>query len=185
MSSTWQVGLVVVAVVAGGFAAGTSQTPTALEYEIKAVFLMNFARYVEWPAQSPQADVKRPIVVGVLGRDPFGTTLDEALRDRTVQGRPLVARRYRKPEEIDLCHVLFVSPSADGREPGVLKIMEKSAVLTVTDEGRAGTGEGIIHFSMEGQKVRFAVDLQAAQRSGLRISSQLLKIAARVRGLPP
>ncbi len=124
-----------------GFAKNERNASLALEYEIKAVFLTNFAKYVEWPEHSALADSKNPIVVGVLGKDPFGSALDEAVQEKTAHGRPLVVRRYHDPEQVIGCHVLFVSSSAAERAGEILRALEKSGVLTV-GENRSMAGPG-------------------------------------------
>src|SRR5882762_8203434 len=95
--------------LSGGFAL-LAQTAPSRENQIKAVFLFNFAQFVEWPAQAfPEA--RTPLVIGVLGDDPFGAFLDETVRGEKVNNRPLVVQRYRRVEDIEICHILFISAS--------------------------------------------------------------------------
>lgn len=175
-------------VAAGNLRAGVAgadrHSPLALEYEIKAVFLANFAKYVEWPEHSALADPKAPIVVGVLGEDPFGRALDEAVQDKTAHGRRMVVRRYRAPEQVKGCHVVFVSSSEVKQAGEILRALGKDGVLTVDENRSLPPAGSMITFTMDHGKVRFEIDVDAARRAGLRISSQLLKLAAAVRGTP-
>src|SRR5947208_4462362 len=117
-----------------------AQTAPAQEYQLKAVFLFNFAQFVEWPPQAfPDRQV--PLVIGVLGEDPFGAYLDETVRDEKVNNRPLAVQRYRRVEEIKSCHILFISRSEAGRLEQILARLKGRHILTVADtEGFALRG---------------------------------------------
>jgi hypothetical protein len=159
-------------------APGRAQAPPApTEYQVKAIFLFNFSQFVDWPAAA-FADERSPLVIGVLGSDPFGTTLDEIVRGETVNGRPLEVRRYDAVEQIDdACHILFIERSQDERLDAVLAALKGRSVLTVGDfEGFARRG-GIIRFVTVGNKIRLRVNLAAAQDAKLTISSKLLRPA--------
>jgi len=168
---------IVAALLALAAAPARAQAPAApTEYEVKAVFLFNFSQFVDWPAAS-FADGRSPLVIGVLGSDPFGTTLDEIVRGETVNGRPLEVRRYESVEQIDACHILFIERSQDERLDAVFAALEGRNVLTVGDfEGFARRG-GIIRFVTVGNKIRLRVNLAAAQEENLTISSKLLRPA--------
>jgi hypothetical protein len=154
-----------------------AQAPAApTEHQVKAVFLFNFSQFVDWPASS-FADGRAPLVIGVLGKDPFGATLDEIVRGETVNGRPLEVRRYGSAEQIDTCHILFIERSQDEQLDAVLAALKGRNVLTVGDfEGFARRG-GIIRFVTVGNKIRLRVNLAAAQDAKLTISSKLLRPA--------
>jgi hypothetical protein len=158
-------------------APGRAQAPPApTEYQVKAIFLFNFSQFVDWPAAA-FADDRSPLVIGVLGSDPFGTTLDEIVRGETVNGRPLAVRRYESVEQIDACHILFIGRSQDKQLDAVLAALKERNVLTVGDfEGFAQRG-GIIRFVTVGNKIRLRVNLAAAQDAKLTISSKLLRPA--------
>jgi hypothetical protein len=146
------------------------------EYEVKAVFLFNFSQFVDWPAAS-FADPHSPLVIGVLGSDPFGKTLDEIVRGETVNGRPLAVRRYQSLEEIDTCHILFIARSQDPQLDAIVAGLKGRSILTVGDfEGFARRG-GMIRFVTVGNKIRLRVNLLAAQEAKLTISSKLLRPA--------
>src|SRR5471030_1363502 len=126
---------------------------TTKEYEVKAAFLYNFAQFVEWPpATFP--DAQAPLVIAILGDDPFGAYLDEVVRDEKVNNRPLVIQRYQKVEDIKACQILFVSQSDGNRLEGILAGLKDRSILTVGDiEGFARRG-GMIRFVTEKNKIR-------------------------------
>jgi hypothetical protein len=156
---------------------GRAQAPAApTEYQLKAVFLFNFSQFVDWPAAA-FADSRAPLVIGILGGDPFGETLDAIVHGETVSGRPLVVRRFATVEQVDVCHILFISASHRDRLERVLGSLEDRSILTVGDfEGFALRG-GMIRFMTVGKKIRLRINLGAAQRANLTISSKLLRPA--------
>ena len=168
---------IVVALLALVAGPGRAQAPPApTEYEVKAVFLFNFSQFVDWPAAA-FADGRSPLVIGVLGHDPFGATLDEIVRGETVSGRPLAVRRYESLDQLDACHILFIDRSQDAQLDAILAALKGRSVLTVADfEGFARRG-GIIRFTTVGNKIRLRVNLTAAQEAKLTISSKLLRPA--------
>src|SRR5712664_1838664 len=112
-------------------AASPAPTPASPEYQLKAVFLFNFAQFVEWPPTAfPEA--KAPLVIGVLGDDPFGPYLDETVRGEKVNNRPLVVQRFRQVEEIKTCHVLFISRSERERLGQILAGLKGRNILAVS-----------------------------------------------------
>jgi hypothetical protein len=148
-----------------------------LEYRVKAAFVFNFAKFVEWP---PGTGDSGPFVIGVFGSDPFGEILDTTVEGKTVRGRPLAVRRYISASEARGCDLLFVSAAETKHLPEILRNLAGRSVLVV-GEGpeliRAGGAIGLIE---EDDKVRFEINDTAAERAGLKISSQLLKLARRV-----
>lgn len=144
------------------------------EYELKAVFLSNFAQFVEWPAK-PIPEDDAPFVVGVLGDDPFGATLDETVRGEKIGRRTLVVRRYRKIEEVGACHVLFICKSESSRLESILSTLGARGILTVSDADRAARRGVMIRFVTEKKKIRLRINLEAAAKAGLTISSKLLR----------
>lgn len=163
-----------VALGLGGQAARAADV--AKEYQIKAAFLYNLARYVEWP-ESRFAAADSPITFGVLGANPFGPELERISRGRRVGTHPIVVVRVSTPAEQSGVHVLFVSADGERR----LAPQALAGVLTVGESERFAGRGGIITFISEAQKVRFMVNLDAANSAGLKISSQLLKLASVVR----
>ena len=155
--------------------AGAPPTPASLEYSVKANYLVRFAAFVEWPSQS-FATSRSPVVICVVGRDPFDGALGRAARAQTAHGRPLTVRRPGTAEAAAGCHILYV-----GRGGGGLIPAGQRPILVVTD-ANLSSERGMIHFVIDDDRVRFHIDLQAASRSRLSISSRLLNLALSVRG---
>ncbi|MGD1073096.1 MAG: YfiR family protein [Bryobacteraceae bacterium] len=159
-------------------AAGNERPPD--EYRVKAAFLFNFAKFVEWPPEA-FADPNEALVVCVLGEDPFGHALDELAMGKRIEGRVLAIRRISDAHLAKGCRMLFVSSSEHKRVLSVLDSLGEPGVLTV-GESDSATSEGmIISFTLENGKVRFAINVAAAEREKLRLSSRLLSLATRVR----
>jgi hypothetical protein len=164
--------------LAGGL--GAAAQPVALEYQLKAVFLFNFAQFVDWP---PRAFANRgsSLVIGVLGDDPFGPYLTETVRDETVHHRPLVVEHYRRVEEVKDCHVLFISRSETAQWGRIFAGLKGRNILTVSDADGFAEHGGMIRFVTENNKIRFRINLAAVKAADLTISSQLLRPAEIVR----
>ncbi len=146
------------------------------EYQVKAAYLFNFLKFVEWPEEA-FADPLAPIVIGIVGDDPFGDALPQVVAGKTVQGRDLVIRKYRAGEDLRGSHILFISGSEKKRLPQLLSGLHGSCVLTVADiDGFLEEGGMILLFS-EQNRVRFAINVDAATRAKLKISSKLLSLA--------
>ncbi len=153
---------------------------TASEREVKAAMLYSFTKFVEWPAGS-LPDPKTPVSICVLGRDPFGPVLDQAVADRSVSGRPVQIQRAQKPAELKRCQVLFVSSSERKKIEELLQALPPTGLLTVSDMDQFTRAGGVVGFVLEDNKVRFEVNLTAADRARLKISARLLKLARDVR----
>lgn len=150
--------------------------PAPTEYQVKAVFLFNFSQFVDWPPAA-FADNRSPLVIGVLGRDPFGAMLDEIVSGEIVNGRPLAVRRFESVEQVDACHILFIGRSQDAQLDTVLAALKGRSILTVGDfEGFTRRG-GMVRFVTVGNKIRLRVNLVGAQEAKLAISSKLLRPA--------
>lgn len=162
----------------GALAAGAQEVPlpTPLEYELKAAFLYNFVKFVEWPADA-FAGTRSPLTICVYGEDPFGASLDGAVRGETVGERSLLVQRPQALDRLRDCHVLFVSRSERPRMREILSRLERAPVLTVGDSDGFLREGGMINFVLEENKIRFLINQEAAERSGLRISSKLLRLA--------
>jgi hypothetical protein len=172
-------GLAAMALVIGP-AVAAQPTPFE-EREVKAVFLLNFVQFVEWPSSAFEGP-DSPIVIGVLGDDPFGRLLDDVVQGEVVKGRPVTAARFRRVEDVKTCHVLFVSPSETAAYDRILTALSGRPMLTVGETGTF-TSRGMIRFLTERNRVRLEVNLAAAKTAGLTISSNLLR-AARIVGVP-
>lgn len=151
------------------------------EYQVKAAYLFNFLKFVEWPEDS-FADPLAPIVIGVVGEDPFGSALPEVIIGKTVQGRDLVLRKYHAGDDLRGAHLLFISVSERKQLPQILSTLRGSNVLTVADtEGFLDAG-GMIQFLNENEQVHFAINADAVSKSRLKMSSKLLSLAKSTTG---
>ena len=150
------------------------------EYQVKAAFLLNFARFVEWPQDSFQNPAD-PIATCVLGQDPFGHWLKDTVDGRSLEGRALVLRRISKPDEAGACQILFVSASEPKRTWSALSETPRPGVLTIGETPEAGQSGAVITFTWEEDRVRFEINAQAADRAKLRLNSRLLSLAKSVR----
>jgi hypothetical protein len=149
------------------------------EYLIKAGFIYNFAKLVEWPTAS-FAQPDSPIVIGILGEDPFGATLDKIVADKKINGRALAIKRVKWSRDLkDLkdCNILFVSTSEKEHIESVIDAMKGLPILTIGDAPGFAKRGGIINFVLEDNKVRFEVNVEAAKHADLTISSRLLTLA--------
>jgi hypothetical protein len=158
----------------GGAVPSAVESP-ATEYEVKAVFLYNFTKYVVWPAEAFQ-EPSTPITICVLGRDPFGKTLDETVSGESVQDRPLAVRRIDGPEQGGGCHLVFIDQTQARDVPKLLKGFDGRPVLSVGESERFAERGGMINLSSQENRIRLEINVDAARRAGLRISSQLLKL---------
>jgi hypothetical protein len=157
------------------------QEPQPLEYRVKAAYLLNFTRYVEWPAgafASPQA----PIVLCTLGQDPFGDQLERTVAGRTSQGRPIALREVDGATTARGCHVVFLTYEEWRRRPDVLPALRGRGALVVGETQEFAVDGGGISFVTVDQTIRFAVNLSAAGAEGLRVSSRMLALAMTVYG---
>lgn len=156
-----------------GLPAATAATK---EYQLKAGFLYNFARFIEWPTNA-FSNEDSPIVIGVFGNDPFASDLDEIVRDEKVNNHPLVVQRYQQIEDIKICHILFVSQSEVKRLDRILGSLKNRSVLTVGDTDGFAKRGGVIRLVTKNNKIRFRINLEAAKAANLTISSKLLRSA--------
>jgi hypothetical protein len=171
--------IAVLAALTGGLACASVAQAASLEYPVKAAFLYKFGSFVDWPApafEGPSA----PVVVCVLGRDPFGAQLDQLVRDATIGGRGVSIRRLSRVGPASGCHILYVGGAATQPAAEGLRAVAGAPVLTVTDEAQGGP-KGVVHFVVRQNRVRFEIDEAAAARNGLQVSSKLLNLAVAVR----
>jgi hypothetical protein len=168
--------IVLMALVLGAAPTIRAQAPVAHEYQLKAVFLFYFSQFVDWPPTaftSPQA----PLIIGILGDDPFGNLLDEAVRGERVNNRAISVRRFRSIEDVADCHILFIALSAPGQIEEALTKLKGRSILTVSDSDNFSHLGGMIRFVTENNKIRLKINLGAARAAGLTISSKLLRPA--------
>lgn len=167
--------VVTLACVGVAFASDARRRGTA-ELQVKAAFILNFAAFVEWPP-SAFRDATAPLVVGVYGEDPFGPALDEILAGEVTRERSFIVRRLRPGADPTGCHILFVSDSERRRWSGVLASLRRQPVLTVGNGPDFNEAGGIIEFVTERGRIRFRINVQAAEAAGLVLSSKLLRLA--------
>jgi hypothetical protein len=160
-----------------------AQNPKPTDYQVKAAYLYNFGRFVEWPVSVTGKG--EFFTVCVLGKDPFGPILDNVLAGETIGGKSVVAKRISTPQESGNCQILFLSSTEESRLNKIMGAMDKEAVLTVSDMPQFSEHGGMVQFVLEGKRVRFEVNLTAAQNAGLTLRSELLRVATAVKRNPP
>jgi hypothetical protein len=170
---------------------GESQSAQYKEYEVKAAFMYNFLKFVDWP-EDKSAKSGNQIIIGILGQDPFGSAAD-ILKDKKVEDRNVVinyissfqqlkdaADANGQMDTLKKCHLLFVCSSEKKNTKEIIELVQSAGVLTVADtQGFLETG-GIVNFIIEDNKVRFNINLTASEKAGLKIRSQLLRLAKKV-----
>jgi hypothetical protein len=139
--------------------------------------IFNFAKFVEWPTTA-LSRTDSPLIIGVLGENPFGNDLEKTIRNKTVEDHPLVIKQFHSAAEAAKSHILFISTSEKAQLPEILKVLQGSSVLTVGEMEQFNERGGMICFVMEGTKIRFRINNEAATRSGLKISSKLLRLGS-------
>jgi hypothetical protein len=150
------------------------------EYNIKAVFLYNFTKFVEWPSNA-FSNAEAPFVIGILGDDPFGPSLNEAVAGEKVKGHPIIVQQYQNVNDIKNCHVLFISNNEDGKLGEILSTLPNKNILTVSDIPGFTTTGGIISFMTKENKIKLQINLSVAKATDLNISSKLLQVADIIR----
>jgi len=153
------------------------------EYEVKAQCLYHFAKYVEWPSNEFSAS-NAPITICVIGDGRFAEMLTGVVAGKTIDGHPVAVQSIEREDESRKCQILFVSYTENKRLDRILGAINASPVLTVGEGNAFAQGGGIISFVIRNQKVRFDIDLDAANQAGLKISSRLLSLADTVHEKP-
>lgn len=172
-----------------------AESAQSREYQIKAAFIYNFTKFVDWPAEK-MADANEPIIIGIIGKDPFGRAF-EAIEDKQVKDRGIVVRRFERFEEIGKsdkdkaklgrrietlrkCHLLFICSSEKNNLAKITTALKDYPVLTIGETAGFVEAGGIVELLVEQRKVRFEVNLTAAKRAKLKIRSKLLRLAKRI-----
>lgn len=149
---------------------------TAREYQLKAVFLFNFSKFTDWPNDafaSPDA----PLVIGVLGKDPFGSYLQDAVQNGKVAGRALVVQNFKRVEDIKTVHILFISDSESRHMPQVLARLRGRSILTVSDADAFTQNGGMVKFFTQNNRIRLRINTDALKAAQLKMSSKILRLA--------
>jgi hypothetical protein len=191
--------LVLVLAAAGLLQATDSDSAPSKEYQVKAAFIYNFIKFVEWPKEASEQETTEPITIGIIGKNPFGTAF-EAITKKRIHNRKVVLKhfpgfaknsvRYRKDNEtkykykdadaLKACNVLFVGSSESKYGKEIIDIVKDNSVLTIGETKNFLEDGGIVGFVTEEKKVRFGINLIAAERAELKIRSKLLRLAKRV-----
>jgi len=168
--------LMVLAVIAGLSVRNATAQPVADQYQVKAAYLLNFARFVEWPADV--LPPSSPLIIGVVGDNPLDGALEDVLRGKSANGHPIQLRRLRWDDvSLTTCQIVFISNSDEAHLPQILRFLTGTSALTVSDIDRFSLRGGIIEFRMVGNRVRFDINRNPAIAARLTISSKLLSVA--------
>jgi len=152
-----------------------AQRPGSREYQLKAIFLYNFSQFVEWPPGSFSSE-QAPMVIGIVGADPFGSYLEEAISGEKMHGHPLVIERYSTVDEIGSCQILFVNLPESKKREQVITSLKGRNILTVSDASDFLQQGGMIRFFTRQGKLKLQVNLEATKPANLVISSKLLRL---------
>jgi hypothetical protein len=153
-----------------------AQTPPPSEYQLKAAFIYNFAKFIDWPPEA-FADEKSPFIIGILGDDPFGKSLEDAVNGRTINTHPIAIQTFRDAAAATGCHMLFISSSAKEKLPAIIEKLQGTTVLTVGENDQFIAAGGMINFVEDAKKIRFQINDTAAKAARLKMSSKLLSLA--------
>jgi hypothetical protein len=150
----------------------------ATEFEIKAVYILNFARFIQWP---PSAFVSQdtPITIGVVGNSPIYNALEQVIQGETVNGRPLQLKKLQADDAASGCQIVFIDPAAAAK---VVQKVGNKPVLTVSEADNFLQSGGMIHFVTVGETIRFEIDAARAEQARLQISSRLLNLSKPANG---
>jgi len=160
---------------------GIGEDASFTEYQVKALFLLNFAKYVDWPSETfPDPD--SPIIIGILGKDPFGDKLEHAVRGKAVNGHAFLIKHLASSNDLKDCQILFISDSEAGKLDEILSKSKTLPILTVGEDKTFWEDGGIIDLVLKDDRVRLRIDLKAADQAGLKVSSKLLAVADEVKG---
>jgi hypothetical protein len=164
-----------------GHVAGDEVTMT--EYQVKALFLLNFIKYVDWP-QGSFSDASAPVIIGVYGEDRFGDSLKKAVQGKIIAGRRIIIQSFGKNDALAQCNILFISDSEKAHLGEILNKIKELPVLTVGESDQFLEQGGMIHCVKKEGKVRLEINLDSARQANLQISSKLLNVADIVKGKP-
>jgi hypothetical protein len=170
--------LLIVAGLVAGWPHRAGAQPVAGEYQVKTAYLLNFARFIDWPANVLPAAA--PLQIVMVGADSFGGALEEVLRGKSVNGHPIELRHLRWDEVLTPYQIVFISTSEEPHLEAILRFLGNSSVLTVSDIDRFSLRGGVIEFRMIGNHVRFDINQHSARVAQLSISSKLLSVARAV-----
>ena len=166
--------------LACAWAVAADTASVASEYQVKATFLFNFTKFTSWPSNA-FSSISAPIVIGILGEDPFGNTIDDMVKGEVVSGRSLVVKRLHAGDDLRVCHLLFISRSEKERLSALFSQLRGSPVLSVSEiDGFAEKG-GMVNLVLANKTVKIEINQAAVEQAGLQISAKLLKLARLVK----
>jgi len=159
-----------------GQAADTQPT----EYQLKAAYLYHFAQFVDWPPVA-FAQPNSPLIIGVLGENPFGKDLPHTVEGKVLSNHPLVVQEYHSLAEMtNSCHILFISSSEKKRLPEIFAALKGTSVLTVSEVDHFTENGGMVNFVLESDRIRFQINETMVEKAGLKMSFKLLSLASKV-----
>ena len=155
---------------------GFGQNFVTSEYEIKAAYLYNFSKFIEWPGSSMK-QTQGTFIIGVLGKDPFGGFLEQVIEGKNVRGAIMTIKRFHRLDELQYCNILFISASETSNLSKIFDSLKNENILTVSDMPEFIRNGGMIQLYAENNKIRFAIHVGATERSNLKLSAKLLNLA--------
>jgi hypothetical protein len=166
---------VLLAVLSSDMAAGNDDS-AASEYEVKAAYVYNFAKFIDWPKNVFPAK-SDPIIIGIVGDDSFGLLLEKVVKDKAIQEHTLQVRLLKWSADFRTCHIIYIGSSEQKRFRQIIESLRESPVLTITETDEKSQAKGILNLFVDGGKVQFEVNIAEAEKARLRISSKLLRLA--------
>jgi hypothetical protein len=154
----------------------SAQSPPQSEYKLQAIFLYNFTRFIDWPG-SAFASRSEPFKIGIVGNDPFGSYLDEAVRGERVSGRPIVIERYKNARDVKDCHMLYISSKDQKEIKKIINTLADKNTLTISEDPEFVKWGGMIRMYSDDNKIRLQINDAAARKVNLKISAKLLNVA--------
>ncbi len=170
---TWRIALLAALIVSYSNLPAAASTS---EYEVKAAFVFNFAKFVEWPSRAFESS-NSPLIIAIFGSDQLADALEPAVKNETIGGRRIVVRRTKHVRDIIGCHIVFIGRSGKSEIGRIIDSVKGSNVLTIGETDGFARRGGIINFFVQDQKVRFEINNNNARHAGLKISSKLLNLA--------
>lgn len=171
----WKIGLFIILLLLNS-KVEFAQSDEQIEYKLKAVYIYNFLQFVEWP-QSAFDSESSPIVIGILGEDPFGKIMDEAVKSEKIGNHPIIVKRFKLISETNDCHVLYVCASEDRNLKNIFIHVKELPILTISDINDFAEEGGNINFYVDDNKLRFEINVKSLQNAKLKVSSKLLRLA--------
>jgi len=158
---------------------GSAYSDASREYQLKAAYLLNFARFIYWPEQAFQDD-RQSFNICVYGKSPFGDSLDR-LSNKKIKSRDIEIKYISSLSQLKACHMVYISESMKKDYPKIIKKLDDRAVLSVSDIGGFSQNGGMIEFVIVHNKIKFEINVEQSSKSGIKYRSQLLEVAAKLR----